>query len=377
MDDNIDPVNWEEDINDILSDTFEEEAREDVMEDQPTTLTDLTDAKLHPLQTLYIEYIDDLPEYPKTHINGHTYIIAADKMSQSEAEQRVQDPSLRLLHHTYLDEKAWQEIQTIRKDIDLVENDIRKRNAFSLYRSKKRFFNSGKACIENLSSCAPVFRKSFYPDINNEHHPYISCINSTPGPLQKHYHSSLKGHTSIDLEFLEQLFNESILPSQEECAVIEPLTTRRKFCVNIQETPYILFTSHGIHQHPPPLPHKPPEQILKGIESRIRNMRNPSLTLAKFLRSPELEAFCQQYNASTPAEIHASLSNIDRISAIIQKQRLLTYPEGQDFNGVVYISNINPTLKQYVQQKYRDPDGIMILCAYKEQIMLLNKLTSF
>jgi hypothetical protein len=32
MDDNIDPVNWEEDINDILSDTFEEEAREDVME---------------------------------------------------------------------------------------------------------------------------------------------------------------------------------------------------------------------------------------------------------------------------------------------------------------------------------------------------------
>ncbi|CBF71257.1 hypothetical protein AN6691.2 [Aspergillus nidulans FGSC A4] len=376
MDDNIDPVDWEEDINDILSDTFEEE-------DQPTTLTDLTDAKLHPLQTLYIEYIDDLPEYPKTHINGHTYIIAADKMSQSEAEQRVQDPSLRLLYHTYLDEKAWQEIQTIRKDIDLVENDIRKRNAFSLYRSKKRFFNSGKACIENLSSCAPVFRKSFYPDINNKHHPYISCINSAPGPLQKHYHSSLKGHTSIDLEFLERLFNESILPSQEECAVIEPLTTRRKFCVNIQETPYILFTSHGIHQHPPPPPHKPPEQILKGIESIIRNMRNPSLTLvtnysiAKFLRSPELEAFCQQYNASTPAEIHASLSNIDRISAIIQKQRLLTYPEGQDFNGVVYISNINPTLKQYIQEKYRDPDGIMILCAYKEQIMLLNKLTSF
>jgi hypothetical protein len=161
------------------------------------------------------------------------------------------------------------------------------------------------------------------------HHPYISCINSGPGPLQKHYHSSLKGHTSIDLEFLERLFNESILPSQEECAVIEPLTTRRKFCgkwllttckpldnypqtnskllldfdhvqgpgklehlkcgviftalvpVNIQETPYFVFTSHGIHQHPPPPPHKPPEQILKGIESIIRNMRNPSLTLGK------------------------------------------------------------------------------------------------
>jgi hypothetical protein len=51
--------------------------------------------------------------------------------------------------------------------------------------------------------------------------------------------------------------------------------------VDIQATPYILFTSHGIHQHPPPLPHKSPEQILKGIESIIRDMRNPSLTLGK------------------------------------------------------------------------------------------------
>lgn len=34
----------------------------------------------------------------------------------------------------------------------------------------------------------------------------------------------------MDLEFLEQLFNESILPSQEECGVIEPLATRRKYC---------------------------------------------------------------------------------------------------------------------------------------------------
>ncbi|CBF84322.1 predicted protein [Aspergillus nidulans FGSC A4] len=134
MDDNIDPVNWEEDINDILSDMFEEEAREDVIEDQPTTLTDLTDAKLHPLQILYIEYIDDLPEYPKTYINSHMYIIAADKMSQSEAEQQVQDYShsslYRLRHINSYFLNSWQEIQIIQKDIDLVENDIQKRNVF-------------------------------------------------------------------------------------------------------------------------------------------------------------------------------------------------------------------------------------------------------
>jgi hypothetical protein len=66
--------------------------------------------------------------------------------------------------------------------------------------------------------------------VNDEYHPYIGCINELPDVLRKHYYSSIKGYTTLDLEFLEQLFNDSILPSQEECAVIEPLTSRRKFC---------------------------------------------------------------------------------------------------------------------------------------------------
>ncbi|KAG2000771.1 hypothetical protein GB937_010853, partial [Aspergillus fischeri] len=147
--------------------------------------------------------------------------------------------------------------------------------------------------------------------------------------------------------------------------------------VNIQAAPYILFTSHGIHQHPPPPPHKPPELILRGIQDIIRRMRNPSLTLAQFLRSPELEAFCQEYGVLTPAEVHSAFTNTDRISAIIQKQRLLSYPAGQNFNGVIYLYNTHPFIKDYIQEKYHDPHGIMILCAFKEQIQVLRKLTSF
>jgi hypothetical protein len=56
-------------------------------------------------------------------------------------------------------------------------------------------------------------------------------------------------------------------------------------------------------------------------------------------KSPELEAFCQQYNASPPAEIHALFLNIDCITAIIQKQCLLSYPAGQYFNRVIYLYN--------------------------------------
>lgn len=100
---------------------------------------------------------------------------------------------------------------------------------------------------------------------------------------------------------------------------------------------------------------------MKGIQKVIRQMRNPSLTLGKyfsgslqvitnylaaqFIRSPELESFCRQYDAYSLAEIHASFSNVDRISAIIQKQRLMTYPAGQHFNGVIYLYNTDPFIK--------------------------------
>jgi hypothetical protein len=51
---------------------------------------------------------------------------------------------------------------------------------------------------------------------------------------------------------------------------------------DVKDCPFITFTSHGIHQHPPPPPHKPPELILKGIGEIIKQMRNPSLTLGKY-----------------------------------------------------------------------------------------------
>ncbi|EYE90430.1 uncharacterized protein EURHEDRAFT_291626 [Aspergillus ruber CBS 135680] len=143
---------------------------DDAAEEQPSAFTHLTDAKSNPLQTLFIEYTDDLPEYPRTHIHGYTYIVSVVGRLQ-EAEHLIQDiqysrasirgarasvkssflncsvkkwmwkcsgaliceylkPSLRTLYHTYLDETAWEEIQSIRKNIDLIERDIRKRNAY-------------------------------------------------------------------------------------------------------------------------------------------------------------------------------------------------------------------------------------------------------
>ena len=132
--------------------------------------------------------------------------------------------------------------------------------------------------------------------------------------------------------------------------------------MDISQCLYVLFISYGVHKHPPPPPTKPPERILQGIQQLIQQIRDPSLTtgkyvlnnlelltnylyLAQFLRTPQLETFCRQYNASTLAEIHSSFCNKDRIAAIIQKQRLLSYPNGQDINGLLFLQGIDQHMR--------------------------------
>lgn len=55
--------------------------------------------------------------------------------------------------------------------------------------------------------------------------------------------------------------------------------------VDMSLCPYILFTSHGVHKHPPPPPSKIPERILQGVKGVIQQMHDPSLTTNKQLAS--------------------------------------------------------------------------------------------
>ena len=60
------------------------------------------------------------------------------------------------------------------------------------------------------------------------------------------------------------------------------------------------------------------------------------ICLVPFLKSQALKEFCEQHNKKHIAEIHTSFINMDRFQAIIYKQRLLYFLEGQDIHRVLF-----------------------------------------
>lgn len=55
-----------------------------------------------------------------------------------------------------------------------------------------------------------------------------------------------------------------------------------------------------------------------------------------FLTSPALKEFLKERRWTSLSSVNQSFRNYDRFTAIIAKQRALTYPAGRDFNGVVF-----------------------------------------
>ncbi|DAA78601.1 TPA_exp: Uncharacterized protein A8136_2386 [Trichophyton benhamiae CBS 112371] len=121
-----------------------------------------------------------------------------------------------------------------------------------------------------------------------------------------------------------------------------------------------------------------PEVIMSEIFELVRRMQNPDLTLATFLKSKALSDFCLTYNKQSITQINKSFTNMDRIAAIIKKAKLLNFPEGQDFNGVLFEWNHPEEGHEYIQNIYQDEDGtIMIICFLEKQAQLLLEFDSF
>lgn len=137
--------------------------------------------------------------------------------------------------------------------------------------------------------------------------------------------------------------------------------------------PYFIFYSEGSHSHPPPPPSKHPREIMAAITNILEERHDPAMTTVRFLMSPELQALCRRYNAGSLHEIHESFANLDAISALIRKHKLLHFPEGHDLNGVIFERERNPRLQEYIQVI----NNQTIICITQAAAELMHSIDSF
>lgn len=50
---------------------------------------------------------------------------------------------------------------------------------------------------------------------------------------------------------------------------------------DLSRCPYIIWTSHGIHSHPPPPPSRTPTELVNGLLQLIHRIQDPALTTGK------------------------------------------------------------------------------------------------
>jgi hypothetical protein len=114
-------------------------------------------------------------------------------------------------------------------------------------------------------------------------------------------------------------------------------------------TPYLIWISIGEHTHPPPPSTRTPIMYAEDITNLIRRIHCPELTtgiyfesisnllliyLVGLLKHPEMRRFCELHQGTTIIDVHKSFANLDKITALLAKERILQYPLGTGIPAV-------------------------------------------
>ncbi|OCK85458.1 hypothetical protein K432DRAFT_33984 [Lepidopterella palustris CBS 459.81] len=423
-----------------LDGTEDTDSSSEIIDSEPAIIS--SDTSESALTARTIIYSVEIPEYPNTDIDGVAYLVNIQGKSEEDVEYIIQSmqycharkypkkesrssildgarctrevftctgikgceflhPRIKALNHSTQTEDMWQVIQDIRAE-GFKDNLRRQANSFFL--SIQNIFSKKKACQGQMDSCQWEFVQ--LPDTTTSNVPlYVVRCKNRPQRNFNHFLKDIPIALQPEIDFLRLRFTSPQLPSTaDSCGIILQNSSRRRTCGidHVQgqgkleyyrcsvtfnlfrptdpiATPYIIFTSHGVHSHPPPPPTKTPEQLLTSLLGVIRSISDPSLTLNSLLKNPALHQFCQQYNRRSLIEIHQSLANSDKISSLIRKQRILDYPDGQSITGVEleYHQRHRDNPERYIQAVYNDGVNFYVICFFRQQVELLAKRESF
>ncbi|KAF1977132.1 hypothetical protein BU23DRAFT_596618, partial [Bimuria novae-zelandiae CBS 107.79] len=185
------------------------------------------------------------------------------------------DNSLATLSHTHVTSETWEQMRNSRLNIYRTERDERKKKSTSLYSAVTGRFHSGIACPNQKVSCAPVLRQMRHQTVPGIRPWYIGCASWSwqTANTERHFYRAVGDKYNV--EYLQNPFENGLpheLEQRDTCGVVLSTRTKLKDCdvdhpqgkgklvrvlcgvtfniiipFDLQECPYYLFTSHGIH----------------------------------------------------------------------------------------------------------------------------------
>ncbi|KAF2184934.1 hypothetical protein K469DRAFT_748012 [Zopfia rhizophila CBS 207.26] len=321
------------------------------------------------------------------------------------------DPEIRNLSHSAITPEI---SSVLRRHRVKNEGETGESIANSFFLHTRTQFAQQKACGNAASSsCRPLLTPQQSVQMPSGAEVWqVRCIHraahGAPHKLRK-----LPANLQPHIQFLLARFAEDWQPDRlDTCHVVDATSARRHTCgvdhlqgegalksfsehfptlgpcpnrfqvfipVNLCDFPYYLVVFHNIHNHPPPPPVKTPQQYIDGIISIINNIRNPNLTLNTFIVNPRVQEFCSQFGGKDLWEVHQSLANMDRISAIIYKQRMLHAAAGQSIAGVAAKWELERLTMNdpYIKDFFWDGKNLIVICFFKTQVEVLSRSKTF
>ncbi|PYH88477.1 hypothetical protein BO71DRAFT_403826 [Aspergillus ellipticus CBS 707.79] len=189
-------------------------------------------------------------------------------------------------------------------------------------------------------------------------HIFLGCPkNSDMEPW--HYAFAVRRFAQIDKSYLQSLIQYGFCDISDICSFITQPTARRRFCdqthpgsagklkqkpckvrfdlyfpLNWIRFPFMILICRQKHLHYPPPPTRLPKDIADQVIRVIKEYDCLDLTTRRLMLSPRFTAIYDQFGPSTLAALHQGLRVEDRVTALIRKQRLLTYPLGTNLQGI-------------------------------------------
>jgi hypothetical protein len=142
--------------------------------------------------------------------------------------------------------------------------------------------------------------------------------------------------------------------------------------------PFYMLVSRGSHSHAPPPPTKLPYEIGQQIAEAINAQDILGLTARKLMISPTFANIIRTHGDTALRYIHRSLHIEDRVTALIHKQRLLSYPQGTSIAGVwreFQFEQLKSCDDQWIREVHffdEDHEHYLIICCTYEQAKLFQ-----